>query len=290
MAKIVQRDAKQLAGTPQTFRRMEIAALLGFPFVWGLALWRSAPAIAHWPTLVLIGAVTGMLAADFVSGFFHWCFDTWGSPEVPFIGQTLIRTFREHHVDQKAITRHDFVETNGTNVMSAFLPAGGVLLFEDPTGTKTDAFFTTMLTFWAFFTAMTSQIHKWAHMDKPPRAIAFLQRVRILLSAEHHALHHAPPYVKHYCIACGWLNGPLASIRFFSTLERIITAITGALPRKDDIGAAAALETLEEEESEIADCDRDIVLATARERVVDEDLAQRRRNGVVPRGPHRFRE
>lgn len=288
MAKIVHRDAKQLAGTPRTFRRIEIAALLCFPFVLGVGMWRAAPAIAMWPTLMLLGALSGLLAADFVSGFFHWVFDTWGSPEVPWIGPTLIRTFREHHVDQLAITRHDFVETNGTNVMFGILPAGGALLFGNPTGTKTDAFFATALCFMAMFTAMTSQIHKWAHMPKPPVAVVILQRTRILLSPEHHALHHVAPYIKHYCINCGWMNGPLAQIRFFRILERTITAVTGALPRHDDIGEDAALETVEA--SEIADCDRDVVLAAAREGVVDEDLAHGSGTGVLPGGAHRFRE
>jgi TMEM189-like protein len=272
---------------------LEIGALICFPLVWSVAMWRAAPAIGTWPTLMLIGAVSGLLAADFVSGFFHWLFDTWGSPEVPFIGPTLIRTFREHHVDQLAITRHDFVETNGTNVMFAILPSGGALLFRNPTGTKTDAFFATMLCFMAAFTAMTSQVHKWAHMAKPPRFVTLLQRTRILLAPDHHAHHHTAPYIKHYCINCGWMNAPLASIRFFPTLERIITAVTGALPRKDDIGAEAAvvvLEVLETEESEIAQCDRDVVLAPACERVVDENLAQSSRRGVVAGRTHRVRD
>jgi ubiquitin-conjugating enzyme E2 variant len=238
---------------------------------------------------MLLGALSGLLAADFVSGFFHWTFDTWGSPNVPWIGPTLIRTFREHHVDQLAITRHDFVETNGTNVLFAILPAGGALLFRNPTGTKTDAFFATMLCFMAMFTATTSQVHKWAHTVNPPRMVILLQKTRLLLAPDHHVHHHTAPYIKHYCINCGWMNGPLAQIRFFPILERIITAVTGALPRHDDIGADAALETLEEE-SEITQCDSDVVLATAREGMVDENLAQGSRRGVVSGRAHRIRE
>jgi len=98
---------------------------------------------------------------------------------------------------------------------------------------------------WSLFIAFTSQIHKYAHMEHPPAIAAFLQRMRLILTKEHHSLHHSPPYDRAYCITVGWMNGPLRAIRFFETSEKIITAITGWLPREDDIGkeAAIALET-----------------------------------------------
>ena len=250
-----QHDAAQLeAGYEKSHRRYEFCSIALTSTASAWLLWRilHAPAVSGW--FVPLAALLGMATSDFTSGFVHWMFDTWGAVDTPVFGRLAIRTFRHHHVDQRAITRHDFVETNGHNFGLCFGVALGGALWVNP---ETASLFDVFIGMWAlslvFFTCVTSQIHKWAHMETPPRAVVLLQRARLILAPEHHSIHHAAPYARNYCITVGWMNGPLRAVRFFETLERVISAVTGVVPRKDDLGEAKALEVAAEISREIED-------------------------------------
>jgi ubiquitin-conjugating enzyme E2 variant len=239
------RDRKALReGYSPAVRRFEIASIVLYCCAMAWLLRGLAPLAGRYPWLMASAFMTGFVLADFVSGFVHWLADTWGSPDVPIIGQALIRPFREHHVDQKEITRHDFIETNGNNCFISIVPAVGAALI--PLDDAVNVFAATAIfsvTLWVLF---TNQFHKWAHLDAPPRWVALLQRLNLVLPRDHHAVHHTAPYAKYYCITVGWLNEPLHRLRFFQTLERIVTATTGVVPREDDIGARAAQAILDE--------------------------------------------
>jgi plasmanylethanolamine desaturase len=198
-------------------------------FVWLIVRLLKCPALPG--AFMLLAALAALLFADFISGFVHWMFDTWGAVETPVFGRLAIRTFRHHHVDPKAITRHDFIETNGHNfTLSLVLVVNGVSHADPEHATIADVFIATSSAFGIVFVSLTSQIHKWAHMERPPRMVALLQRARLVLSPGHHARHHVAPHDRSYCITVGWLNGPLRRIRFFETLERVITLLSGAVP------------------------------------------------------------
>jgi ubiquitin-conjugating enzyme E2 variant len=250
MAKIVQRDAAELSGTPKYFRYFEILCLLSFPvlaFYLGRSAYRPLVAVPLTIPLVLLA---GYLGADFISGVVHWTFDTWWSPDTPIIGRTLVRTFREHHVDQKAITRHDFVETNGSNSLAALTLVGAGFALRGSADSLFGSFMAGSLFVASLFTSITSQIHKWSHMARPPRLVQLLQRARLILTKDGHSQHHAAPYTKSYCITCGWMNPTLNFLRFFAILERVISAVTGAIPRVDDIGKEAAIALAAENEKQ----------------------------------------
>ncbi|WP_309897072.1 plasmanylethanolamine desaturase [Archangium sp.] len=239
-----QQDAQVLAqGYSPAIRAMEIASIVTFITLEAALVWRLWSGAHTGPWLVLSALLLGYLAADFVSGLVHWMGDTWGSTEMPVLGKAFIRPFREHHVDEKAITRHDFVETNGNNCLVS-LPVA-ILAVALPHSRPGWVFISAFLGAMIFWVMATNQFHKWSHMEQPPALIGFLQRTHLVLPPAHHQIHHTAPFNKYYCITVGWMNKPLAMIGFFPTLERLITWATGMIPRKDDIGTEAALELFE---------------------------------------------
>ena len=237
---VIHRDAAELAaGYSSSFRYVEIAAILGF---FAISYAMAARILHAQPeTWVLIAAlIFGWVGADFVSGFVHWAADTWGTPEWPIVGQALIRPFREHHVDPKSITRHDFVEVNGANCLVSIpvLATGYLIPLGTPLGNFACAGLLSMI-LWVFG---TNQFHKWAHTDAGalPAPVKFAQSCRLILSETNHEIHHSAPYDRYYCITTGLLNGFLHGVGFYRGAEWLITKTTGALPREDDIGKQAA--------------------------------------------------
>lgn len=242
-----QHDAKELAaGYSRSFRLFEVFCIVSFFSLMAIVVWRVAPFVALSPWLVLASFAVGFIAADFVSGFVHWLADTWGRTDMPVIGKALLRPFREHHVDQKAITRHDYIETNGANCMISLPHAIACVLcpLERGEWMALELFAIVSNASMIFWVMMTNQFHKWAHMEEgeSPRVVSWLQKVHLVLPPAHHAIHHTAPFDRYYSITTGWLNWPLHKLGFYRGLERLGTAVFGAIPRQDDIGIEAAIQ------------------------------------------------
>jgi ubiquitin-conjugating enzyme E2 variant len=182
--------------------------------------------------------IGGILTADFVSGLVHWGCDTWGTVTIPVIGPAFIRSFREHHIDPLAITRHDWIETNGDNCMMAAI----VFAFSNYKFLVTDTDeipelypYACFLFSFAIFVALPNQIHKWSHTySKLPKWVSLLQNYHLILPKQHHRVHHVSPHDTYYCITTGWLNFPLEKFQFWELLESLISKVTGFEPRSDD--------------------------------------------------------
>jgi len=175
-----------------------------------------------------------MVLSDVFSGLVHWGADTWGSLETPFLGKTIIRSFREHHLDPMAITRHDWIEANGDSHM-AIVPALFLLALTSlEPGNNGDLFITSFLVCTGFWVSLTNQFHKWAHSMKPPTLIHLLQESNLILSKRNHQVHHHNPFDRYYTITTGWLNPVLGSFGFWKRMETMITNFFGEIPREDD--------------------------------------------------------
>jgi len=216
-------------------RALELSAIAMFAALAAGLAWKVALTVegtAAWIILTTsIGA--GYVLADLVSGIVHWLADRYGTTETPLFGANFIRPFREHHIDPKAITEHDFVETNGSNCIVS-VPCMAFTFFVLPVE---ESLFGTFLHggTLAFCLSIfaTNQFHKWAHMDSPPLLVPLLRRCSLILTPEHHDTHHTSPYDRHYCITVGWWNPVLERLKLFERIETVLAFVTGARPAEE---------------------------------------------------------
>lgn len=186
-------------------------------------------------------AAAGYIVADFVSGLVHFLADNFAEEDTPVIGAAFVKPFRDHHTDPTGITRHDFVETNGNNVIVSLpfiVPAVLWLPSESAAwGWMLAAF--TLCFILAIF--LTNQFHKWAHQPVPPPIAVRLQRAGLILSKEHHDVHHTSPFDTHYCITVGLWNKWLERVQLWERLERAMRRwVPGTDPRMRVVREAEA--------------------------------------------------
>jgi len=138
-------------------------------------------------------------------------------------------------VDPSAITRHDIIETNGDNCLLTIpiliLISTTKINLQEPL----EYFLYSFMFLLCFWVAITNQIHKWSHMLKPSRTVQLFQDLYIILGRKHHGIHHKSPHDRYYCITNGWLNYFFEQIDFWAVLEALISELSGAVPREDDM-------------------------------------------------------
>lgn len=204
-----------------------LAALLA-PFVYRTAV--AAVAGGHAAALV-VALVLGVLASDFITGFLHWFADTFFAEETPLIGRTLIEPFREHHRDPLAMTRRSFLRMSNANVVATTVMlvavwCGRGVFASRPPSVFADAFIMSLAgALW-----LTNELHKWAHVARAPRPVAWIQATGLILTPARHARHHTGSHGREFCVTTGWLNPILDRTGAFTAAERVIRALQRRCP------------------------------------------------------------
>ena len=204
---------------------LEHVMTYSFPVLWVADLYLAVDALSAQGLLwaILIAVPLTWILADLLTGTLHWFADTYGSEDTPVLGR-LIKPFRLHHIFPRAICRHDLVLTIGNSCLLA-VPVLGILLYSmvveaEVSGAK--AFAALSLTLTAFAAVATNIFHRWAHAEETNRPIRVLQGSRLILTKDHHQLHHSRPFDSNYCITVGWLNPLLEKLGFFRKLEWLL--------------------------------------------------------------------
>jgi hypothetical protein len=217
-------DARSARGAPLV--ALDVFSLSAAAGLSALAFARieSLPPLA-WAPLLALAAALGWAFADLGSGLVHFLCDRFGSESTPLLGHAVIRPFREHHVDPRAIAAHGFVELSGNSALALtpLLALGAELAPQFGEALLPSAAFSCLMSASAgLFT--TNQIHRWAHMTRPPQVARALQRARLAIGADAHARHHRGAHDIAFCITNGWCNAPLDRARVWARVERALRA------------------------------------------------------------------
>lgn len=222
--------------TPEK-RRFEICTLITFTILWVLTAYNITQqgGFNNW-ALNAVSLLTGILVADFLSGVVHWYFDTYGTVNTPVIG-VLIRSFREHHINPKAMCDHDFIEVSADNCIIPIPFLITCAIWQVQLSWTIEMFLMCSTLWTVVFVLFTNQVHKWAHMSDKfrPHIVRVLQKSGFILRSKHHWEHHLNPYDHNYCIFNGWCNPFLEKIDFWKKVENLIQKHTGHIARNDDL-------------------------------------------------------
>ena len=190
---------------------------------------------AHWPFAV-VGVVVGTFFADFVSGLLHWAFDTWFHEDIPIV-RRMVLLVREHHTHPDRIFRYHFWQDAGMLSWFALLTTAPLVWSAvGPVGAPGGA-----RCLWAVAAVTMSveivfmfEFHKCGHRVRRGELVRTLQRFHLLLSPDHHLRHHSGRHDRNYCLITGVADRTLGRMGVFRALERVISAVTGAVPREND--------------------------------------------------------
>jgi len=214
-------------------------AWLGFFLNCALVLWCAvwltliavdeAPA---WPWLVALLPL-GLFLADLFSGLVHWATDTW-LDETQW--RRVVCIAREHHIYPHHIVDYGVRDYLGYSGWPTALVIGPVAIW------LTLALQPSLPAYVAVFLCLEVALcmvwgtyaHRLGHAPVRSPVIRTLQRLRLVISPNYHKVHHSGNHDVRYCVINGWANALCDRIGFWRGLETLVSAATGAVPRRND--------------------------------------------------------
>ena len=187
---------------------------------------------------IFIGKAAAVwLLTDFLSGFFHWLEDAYGSPFWPIVGRHVTKPNILHHYLPRAFVSNSWYLSSRLLLLVCTL----IALIAVATGA-----FNWMVALCLLLGANANQVHKWSHQARYETSapVRLLQRLRLIQTPAHHHRHHSLRKNTHYCVLTNFLNPVLDRVRFWAALEWLVARTLG-VQRRDD--AAAAVQVLERE-------------------------------------------
>jgi plasmanylethanolamine desaturase len=181
----------------------------------------------------LLALFVGYFLSDVASGLVHWATDTWFSERQ--FGR-LIAIAREHHTHPSHILGYRFLEnsTLGSFPSALFIGPLAIWIAFLP---RSELLYAIMIV--CFLISLTlffgTSLHNIGHRKAKSPAIKLGQKLGLFITPAYHHVHHSGDQTTRYCTVNGWANPLLDRIGFWRGLERLISAVTGAVPREDDV-------------------------------------------------------
>ena len=188
-----------------------------------------------WP-LAVVAILVGTFVSDLISGLLHWAFDTWFNEGIAPL-QRMVFLVREHHLWPERIFNYSFRHEAGMLSWFGLLGAApfyaGAMLPSGSPGSIRYALAVAGVTI-SLQVVFMLEFHKVGHRRHRNPLVRALQRVHLLLPTDEHLRHHAGEHDENYCLITGIADKTLGRLGLFRGLERLVTAVFGAVPREDD--------------------------------------------------------
>ena len=201
-----------------------------FGVVW---IWRHETLISLNYYALAVDILVGLFLADIFSGFVHWATDTWFDE---LSGGRVIAIAREHHLYPQHIVGYgfaDYVAYSSWPTLLVFGPMSlGCAIFVGASPLSLNI--VAVCTLVSFVMLFGTYAHRLGHQKVDSKLVILLQRANLLMSPQHHMVHHRDNHDIRYCVVNGWANIVCDRIGFWRFLEQVVYSVTGAVPRAHD--------------------------------------------------------